>query len=291
MILKKRIRNFDAYALGLKEGEAFYIAQKIDESTGIIDFPLEEGVTLLPPVLGAVSRRNARGDIRKLKDKPKEVCYRYQLTRDWHGHYHEVTVPYTRYKREIIPPAAEELTVRMIEGQYFLVSRLLKYKDSENKANCHIVNLFLELFGSCVVLKQDYSKAFRDVPIKRVNWELLPEGESPWERISTCSELIGKPLVKKAFQSRLSQIVSYSPSHIAIGRGGFSGYIVFCFEEKNLYILENVSSYGNATYVFKNEWEVFSQLSKKEILDNNLHHRRIIHRKGWLDDIEKLLKI
>ena len=44
----------------------------------------------------------------------------------------------------------------------------------------------------------------------------------------------------------------------------------------------------NATYIFDDDWEELSQLTKAEILDNNYQKDRIIHRKNWYKDIKKL---
>ena len=75
---------------------------------------------------------------------------------------------------------------------------------------------------------------------------------------------------------------------IAQGRGGFSGYIVFGFPRKNLYVLESLY-YGNATYVFRENWEKLSQLSKAVILSGNLQTARIVHQPGWEKEVRHLL--
>ena len=63
--------------------------------------------------------------------------------------------------------------------------------------------------------------------------------------------------------------------------------VLSAFPEKNLFILENML-YGNATYVFDNNWEEFSQLSKGEILNSGLLQERIVHREGWESSISRL---
>lgn len=47
--------------------------------------------------------------------------------------------------------------------------------------------------------------------------------------------------------------------------------------------------YGNATYIFENDWEQFSRLTKAEIIQNNLEKGRIEHRSGWENEINKIL--
>ncbi len=38
---------------------------------------------------------------------------------------------------------------------------------------------------------------------------------------------------------------------------------------------------GNATYVFKDDWINISQLTKAQILKENLQEDRLIHKKNW----------
>ena len=48
--------------------------------------------------------------------------------------------------------------------------------------------------------------------------------------------------------------------------------------------------YGNATYVFRDNWEEFSKLSKAEIIQNNLQEKRLVHRGSWPMQIGNLLR-
>lgn len=75
-------------------------------------------------------------------------------------------------------------------------------------------------------------------------------------------------------------INAYKPDFIGVGHGGFNGYFVFGFENKNVYILESVFL-DNATYVFKENWEHLSELTKNEIINNDIEHIRVIHDKRW----------
>ena len=58
---------------------------------------------------------------------------------------------------------------------------------------------------------------------------------------------------------------------------------------KNLFVVEN-PLYGNATYVFDNNWEEFSKLSKSDVINNNLMKYRYEHRLGWESNIDNLLR-
>ena len=48
--------------------------------------------------------------------------------------------------------------------------------------------------------------------------------------------------------------------------------------------------YGNATYVFRDNWEELSKLSKAEIIKYNLQEKRLVHRANWAYQISALLK-
>jgi hypothetical protein len=45
---------------------------------------------------------------------------------------------------------------------------------------------------------------------------------------------------------------------------------------------------NNATYVLRNDWESISQLTKAEILNNDLHETRIVHNKNWYSNLAEL---
>ena len=59
--------------------------------------------------------------------------------------------------------------------------------------------------------------------------------------------------------------------------------------KKHLVLMENMI-YGNATYVFRDNWEELSKLSKAEIIKNNLQDKRFVHRESWPYQISALLR-
>ena len=76
---------------------------------------------------------------------------------------------------------------------------------------------------------------------------------------------------------------------MAIGKAGFSGYLIFGFTLRNLYICES-AFYVNATYIFESNWEELSRMTKAEILNQELQKDRIIHREGWDRNIASYLR-
>jgi len=257
------------------------------------------GDTILPAKIGRISRINAEGYNIVHKNQKMETCYR---TVEWtwkqwagRGYTKEVTefreVPYKRYPRTFVPPEALEITVSTTKsGQKLLVSPEILLRQNEEKIK-HSINLFLELFGHCNILKPDLSNI--SIPkIVRLNWDVLPPGEYPWDvRFNQVKPFINK--AKRGNQSiiskRLEIINDYKPDFAAIGKNGFNGYIVFGFKQKSLYVFESVRT-NNATYIFDSNWKSITQLTKKEILTQSLQKYRLIHRlKTWGNEISNVL--
>lgn len=118
---------------------------------------------------------------------------------------------------------------------------------------------------------------------QRVSWTILPQGELPWPRL----EAALRPVFRSAGYrhgeweaARLEFLAELKPSFTAVGRDGFSGYVLFAFEDKGIYVLES-PLYGNATYVLDGDWKTLSRKSKAELLRSHLHRDRIIHTKSW----------
>jgi hypothetical protein len=304
IITKKRIRSLDLYLGSIKVGQKFYVGisdteankellKKIGFTKG-----LQPNTSVLPAIIGPVTRFNAEGRQVKRKDLPMETAYRiveWHWT-EWHGKdsieksdFKEV--PYNRYQRDFISPSSVELTLTATtNGDLILVSPMLEKTGSNDQDIIAAINVVLEIFKQCEIFTEDLSRIIT-APIQRLNWKILPEGEMPWKKMQTHLT----PLVEKAskgnqpvIENRLETINKYTPDFAAIGDGGFSGYVIFGFKEKNVYTLESIY-YGNATYVFGEAWEDLSKKTKAEILDNNLQKARIVHRNGWHDNIEKLL--
>lgn len=297
MICQKRIRNVDHYLLGISDNEEFYVGVKFNKTTERIllrlGFPsLETGMQILPQVLGPISRYNALGKEIKHKDLPMETCYRQATVTDWHGYSHNVTIPYKRYPRTYIPAPSIELFIVETEGYKMVISPLLCRSEvgMQKERNLHVINLFLELFSECEILKKDLAPAWYNVPVKRVNWNILPEGEYAWVRVQEYVSSMGE---SKGFKKRLAEyraevISNYKPNRLIVGQGGFKGYLIFEFADRGIYVLENLY-YGNATYIMGNDWERVSQMTKAEVINNDLCEARIIHSKGWEEEIDQKL--
>ncbi|MCF8070051.1 MAG: hypothetical protein K9L30_15830 [Desulfobacterales bacterium] len=262
---------------------------------------LEDGERVLPSSeFGPVSRYNAEGKEIIHKDQPMETAYRQVewTWEQWAGRYDTETmskivdVPYKRYPRTFVPPPSIELSiVTNKKGEKFLVApkMAIDFNNPENLLHC--INIFLEIFNYCQIMTGNLeSYAIKNV--KSLNWHILPPGKYPWKKLE--GQL--KPLIEKekeqkqiVIKHRLELITGYDPEFVAVGKAGFAGYLIFGFPRKNLYVLESLY-YGNATYIFEENWETLSKLTKAEILTGNFQKDRFIHRVKWDGHIRKLLR-
>ena len=126
-----------------------------------------------------------------------------------------------------------------------------------------------------------------------MNWDILPRGEYPWSNVRDTLSNLTKGHTKTQTEMMLRNceaIYAKQPDFVAYGRSGFKGYAVFGFTSKNLYILESALP-NNATYVLENDWETISQLSKAEILSQELHKTRIIHSGSWQKNFDEMMEV
>ena len=307
IIQQKRIISLNSHLGHLRPGQKFFIGFPLpvqhDKLLARIGFTSRHNVgetVLSKPVFGKISSYNAEGKHIVRRDLPKETAYRQV---EWHwnewrgyGETEEmsriVDVPYERYPREFIPPPGIELSISGSDETGFLVvSPSMEFKSENEDKIIHVINLFLEIFGEAHVLSKDL-KAIRIPKVQRVNWTILPQGEYPWEKLKEHVE----PILKAAsegkrpvIRNRLEIISGYTPLFVAIGRAGFSGYLIFGFPEKNIYVCES-AFYGNATYIFEKDWEQLSKLTKAQILDENLQKDRLIHQEGWGKKVASILR-
>lgn len=303
---KKRIRSLLTVEKFVKQGNKFTVGvsdiSRFENRLKRIGFSvnLNSGETVLPAPIGKVSFYNAEGKYIVRRDLPMEKSY---SSREWHwqefnGPYDRVErskivdVPHDRYPRTFIQPPSIELTVaNSSNGDKIITVPAIEFSKDNEESIIHRVNLILELFGECQFFTEDL-KTILNIPFKRLNWTILPLGEMPWNRLKNAVS----PLVKKAKKGcqpviwhRLESISKYGPDFGAVGHGGFAGYIVLGFRNKKIFMLESIY-YGNATYVFGEDWKELSQKTKAEVLNEKLQKERIIHREGWDNNIDNLIQ-
>jgi len=300
------IRELSRYLDSSNYGRTFIFGAQLDSlSDPILDrigFAHERsmGDSVLPVSdFGPVSRYNTDGRVVVHKDKPMETAYRQAEWRwlEWRGRYDTeeqsriVDVPYKRYPRTFIPPPSVELTIgKTAASRLAILSPRIELNASNKDSVIHIINLFLEIFGCCEVFSDSLEEMVSS-PLRRLNWRILPPGKYPWPKLKSQIDRLLQYMTKgnrKVIEYRLEVINSYGPAFYAIGQAGFRGYIVLGFPDRSLFFLESMY-FGNATYVFAENWETLSKMTKAEILGQDLHVDRIIHRQGWQQRVHQLL--
>ena len=246
---------------------------------------IKNGDVVLPSgIFGAQCRRNAYGYSYADKSKPKERRY---VSTNWvhpfgNTNASEVAVDIYRpcWPQVEVPPYGIELQLfRSKDGQLYVIVVLT----DEIRANYlkEAVNILLEIYGVCYIfdgeIQLDYSSKRQ-----RCNWEMLPPGEMP-------SRHIKKQLGERGEKTdtydifRLEYMEKYNSEKIVEGINGFKGYYAFIFSK--CCVLES-AIYGNATYIIpKENWEILSQKTKKELFYENKVIGKIDHTAKWKQNV------
>lgn len=306
IIQQKRIRNIHSHLKHIPLGDKIIYGvtglNRFTEQLQAVGFSenLSIGELVLPAgIFGSVSQFNAEGKQIIHRNKPKETAYRMAMWHwtEWRGRYNTeemskiVDIPYKRYPRTFAPPPSIELQIALSANQQpIVIGPTILYAEENTPLMVHIVNLFLEIFGECYIFTENLEEIIV-APTRHLNWKILPPGERPWEQLR--SEI--EPIIRRepkgnrqVIQHRFATINRHKPEFVAIGQAGFQGYVVFGFPKRNLYILE-CTKINNATYVFGTDWKRLSQMTKAEILNDNLQTDRIIHRTSWYPRVRHLL--
>ena len=179
-----------------------------------------------------------------------------------------------------MPPYGIELQLfKSKDGQLYVIVVLT----DEIRANYlkEAVNILLEIYGVCYIfdgeIQLDYSSKRQ-----RCNWEMLPPGEM-------ASRHIKKQLGERGEKTdtydifRLEYMEKYNSEKIVEGINGFKGYYAFIFSK--CCVLES-AIYGNATYIIpKENWEILSQKTKKELFYENKVIGKIDHTAKWKQNV------
>lgn len=303
IINRKRINSIKPYRRYIPPGSALVAGapNPTTEKLREVGFSpaLQNGETILPAPIGPVSLYNAEGKELIHKDQPMETAYqtREWSWTEWHGRDRVdqsklVDIPYLRYPRSFLPPPALEFTLATdSNGKRVVRTAIIENWNQNEDAAKHAINLLLEIFGECNFYDSSMTR-FIDLPIKRLNWNVLPPGQRPYptlkKELAPLLERISEG--KQAFtEHRLETINDHKPDFAAVGMGGFRGYVVLGFTSRNLFVLESLY-YGNATYVFGERWEELSKKTKAEILNQNLQKTRFVHHADWAKDIRGLFR-
>lgn len=308
MKIVKKTRGIAKYLNHVKDGQVFYLGIVVQdkhlaplEKLGFSN-PPKPGEQLLPDATwGTASDKNANGYIVKHTDLPKETAYRQGEWRwkQFKGRYEceekskIVDIPYQRYPRTIVPAYAINLEVLQNGlGEIIVVAGPFTKESNPMEVATNTSNMLVDIFKECLIFNKDLF-SWKKSPLRQLNWELLPPGKNPWQSgksalqgIVSRSPTGNQPVI----QARFDAVGNYEPEFIAVGKAGFDGYVIFGFPTLGFCILES-RAINNATYVLNDDsWENISALSKAEILQNNAHKARFVHRETWFSALHNLFR-
>lgn len=94
-----------------------------------------------------------------------------------------VSIPRERYARIEFEPYNVELFLKYDEqGQLMVMTDPISYCQDNEKLLINTINIFLTNFEECEVLTENFENVM-PTRIIRLNWEVLPSGDYPWERM------------------------------------------------------------------------------------------------------------
>ena len=127
----------------------------------------------------------------------------------------------------------------------------------------------------------------------KLPWTFLPQGETPWRPLNAYLTSRGRRTRHRFDADRLRTALKvltedHRPNFVALGQDEFDGYAAFGFPRLGFCVMENFD-YGNATYVFGEDWERLSRRTKAELISESLPIARLIHGATWAAHVERIL--
>lgn len=250
---------------------------------------------LPPPSLGIYARRNLDGWSDKRIDLPKQTREVSAYVPSWNsGSYHVVSRQILAYPLEHHP--ARLLTISATVLEQLVDGALVRFRidqplDRGAKDFAADLQFNLRLLREAVGEAQIYDADFTDeefARIQRVEWEMLPpgSGERVLRRLASADRCTPERL--KVAGERLGVLDSLGHDGYIVGTGKFARYFGAKFGDQ-LVVLENLE-YGNALYVFTENWEQLSQLNRTELIKRrDPAVQRIPHVRGWRGALRRLI--
>ncbi|MDC0887300.1 hypothetical protein OAS19_05880 [Altererythrobacter sp.] len=249
-----------------------------------------------PRACGLWAGRNLDGWQEKRKDLPKEMRDISHWAPNWNGSGHHLVSrsveawPVDHHPARmltlsgtILEPLKDGAIVR------FRIDQPLDRTDADFAENLQFnLRLLREVVGRSQVYCADMSdEEFAN--LQSVDWELIPRGsvDCVLARLAKTRAATADQL--EVASGRLKVLERLGHDGFIVGHGKFARYFGARFGEK-LLVLENLE-YGNAMYVFEENWEELTKLSRTELIklrDPGVH--RLPHLPGWQSAIRKLLR-
>jgi len=299
-INRTHVRNIDRYIHPSLNSQFVRVICPFDDVSAAklkragLEAPLVEGESYLPPIVGRVTGFNADGRWNIHRNQSKENRYVrtiYWRWKQWGGEEREEGRDIFRscFPRSLVPPPAEELFGFPINGVVVAATEAVSLPSAKDQLK-HQVNLMLELFGSCEIVRADGTSALPARTHRR--WAFLPPGPYKKGDVAKALDTVFSRLSdgdRTILTARQDFLTELNPQEVAQGEGGFNDYLAYVLPQYGRVVLESLRR-DNAIYVFKGAWEQFSKLTKRQILDASLQDARIVHTKGWQGRLMSALK-
>lgn len=252
----------------------------------------------LPPKnVGTYSKRNIEGRSIALRNMPK-------VTKSWtiegpnFGDYTKGT--HTVVHSKLVFPKKTEFPknillsfkiIKRVDNNFrckVLIDVPLNRTDSTfNQDLLFFINLLQENLHEIDVISTNTDENLNTVD---VDWELLPVGTSDIKKIIS-SKVKPSFQNEKDTQDRIDFFAdnSFHVKSYINGKNSFNRY--FGMILTNQYVILEDFHYGNALYIFKKDWETFSQKSRLDLIHlDDTSIERVIHNKNWKNRVNDILK-
>lgn len=281
-----------ARTLALAEVAALsHLGLRVEGQIIVVDLPAPP-----PRECGLFARRNLDGWTEKLRDRPMVSLDIDNWVPNWNKNgWHSVSRTVMAYPVRHHPARLLTISARVVEQLKdgaiirFRIDQPVNQDDPafEDKVGFNH-RLLREAVGEAHLFPADMTdQEFAN--LQQVDWELLPPGSS--DRV--LGRLASSPGVSseriKVAEERIRILDRLGHDGYIVGAGKFARYFGVRFGNR-LVALENLE-YGNALYVFEQDWEQLTQLSRSALIrrrDPGVH--RIPHIEGWQSVIRKLLR-
>jgi hypothetical protein len=249
-----------------------------------------------PRECGLYARRNLDGWTEKLRDRPMAPLEIDNWVPNWNKNgWHSVSRTVMAYPVRHHPAGLLTISAKVIEQLKdgaivrFRVDQPIAREDPEfeDKVGFNL-RLLREAVGDAQVFPADMTdQEFAN--LQRVDWEILPPGSADHVLKRLAAGKSATPERLKVAEERLRVLDRLGHDGYILGTGKFTRYFGIRFGDR-LVAPENLE-YGNALYVFQQDWERLSQLSRSDLIkrrDPGVH--RIPHVLGWQSVVRKLLR-
>lgn len=250
-----------------------------------------------PASCGVYASRNLDGWEDKRTDLAKELREISNWAPNWHGSGHHLVSrtiqawPVEHHAARLLTISAAVLEPWMKDraSVRFRVDQPLHRDDSDFVGNLAFnLRLLREAVGDARI----YGADFTDddfAKIQRVDWQFLPRGSGEEVLKRLAAGRIANEAKMQVAAERIRVLDRLEHDGFIVGIGKFARYFGAKFGTRFV-VLENLE-YGNAMYLFEENWEVLTQLTRTDLIkrrDPSVH--RIPHVRGWQSVVRRFLQ-